>query len=1014
MADIWFTSGRANIRSAPFEDPNNILTTLSKHHPVTVLETEGEWFTVQAAFRNRFWKGFIHSSLLKLTGGYSHPEIQHKGIPERDRLFSDPESAALKPYLIIRPPSETARATEALNIRRSRRLEVNWAFIQSPRLLDGWLNKTSSPFVTSDNFDYFFNHWRRLWGAEKFSLTQKLPSSNFFKKVNVVTPIQLTKKLPNGNPYTETVWSPPENLYVIDHPNTTRHFALRSHDGQTIDNADLETWGSFKALLQEKIASIEQCVEETEAALHPTELTTEMEFVDLGPAIIIRQFGELQAIESFTETLASQADQLASSAVNELLNEQQVNNLIQAVLTMKTPSVDRKLRLAELIDNAAALGYILPTAPKTINFEDGSTETLLPGELYSPYLEIITWTTEHKRQSSSSSGGFFGIGSHSSSREWTEIIRHQKTVQKNRKLKVDLDPFYEREQLLNAQGFVSFRMERHEGRYRTGDGLTLEDLMERCEYDESFKRACALWMPIYEQKLSKGILLTGYRIFKRPGKGIRPIKFPEFFLEETLSYRTSWENTELGEVIYTMNLAPGEERNINIEQKTTRSTENINATVSILDLTQTASQDLSSEIEKEARTTRDQSSSSSWSASASGSYGSFSGSASSSGENRSSTSHFARNFEKLAQKAASNLTKNTKQEVRTSSTVKTDAARIELTSIKIKNINEGRTLNLLFYRLYNILSSAIHLDDLLLLDQPGIEVVSGSGMVSQTLNGAQGLAQALRTFSWSSLPFKPSFEEGTVEYTALFRAYWAAIVDKLCDVLEKEYLNASRTAGVAGGPPLRASNAAIKEFRKKLTPSIVTAALSEDELQDNLDKLLVELEELFADLVASSDSSMPEPIRKSLIRVASPGLYVDSIMGARPATEPYAEEMRAQTVRLRAAEAAKEYALASYYERLGSEQRLIVDSTRLSMIDAAAVSNSVLQFDFEDQSPSGHWIFEVDGIESFNFQRRENERRCMLTSSGEFTFVNDLEGHAYLLKHSSSETAYPIVIRDAR
>lgn len=1021
MHRIAFTTAELNLRSSPFDPPgvddDNLIATLPPRHPVTVVGSRVEgWVFVRTILLNERKEGYVAAEYLRDGGGITEASPYVPAVPQRDAVLLDVDSAALKEHLTIKKPADDVGGMQALSIKRSRRVEVSLRDVMNPNLTDGYIEDALPGFKEAGEFDYFFAHWMRLWKGH----VPAEPES-FFTLDSYVVPEVTHKAVLDTN--TGTIgsgswgirwvqlvpeWSAPIQGYAIHHPVAKRSFLLFPKSGATISVDDFATPDAFRELLNTKVDSVKQCLPSTESsAAKPDELLTEATMVDLGPALILRQARELDSIKDFTSALATMATQLGTAAVNQLLDESQVNGLVRAVITMKSPDLDRELRKGELIDRASALGYKLADRDEVFKFEDGSTYSLEKGQLYKPYQTQITWVTEHRRQSSYSDSGLFGlIGASSGVREWTEFVKHDKTVTKYDRVSVDLDPFSEEEEWLASRGFENFRFDRVGGQYRTAGGIDLDEVMMRCEYDESFRRRCAVWLPVYEQKISKGLILTKYQIIKRPHMGIQPVRMPKVYFEETLAYRTAWAGAELGELVYTMNLAPGEDRTITVEQRTSRSVEDVRSTVSILDLTETESQELSTEIEKEARTTSEQSSSNSWSASASGSIGIFGGSASAGGESKTSTSQFARSFERIAKKAASNITRNTRQEVRSSSTAKTEVSRTEATTIKIRNINEGRTLNLLFYRLYNILDTGLHAEDLGFVSESGIEVVAGSGITIPTVLPVEELPAAFVPFDIHRLPFKMSAVPGSAEYSATFLAYWHLVIRKFLDLLKDEYVPTTGDPGLLGKlDPVDQEiyNQLVNEIEPQLA-----VAMTEAQLDEKIQALLEKLDTLMTSLVTKARLPETPPLTgKSKIRVASPGLYVDSLMGLRPATEPYSEEMRAQAVLMKSAEAEKERALAAYYRRMGGEP---VEAPSGSVIVDGVFKTDRINFTSNVPLAPGSWGFLVDGREVATVNWPSGGRESS-AQTNDNAWQADYAKHIYQLRHHASDQSAALVLR---
>ena len=76
------------------------------------------------------------------------------------------------------------------------------------------------------------------------------------------------------------------------------------------------------------------------------------------------------------------------------------------------------------------------------------------------------------------------------------------------------------------------------------------------------------------------------------------------------------------------------------------------------------------------------------------------------------------------------------------------------TEATIKNINEGRALNLLFYRINNRFEGGIYLDNLEFEVIPSTEVIAGSGVYESRRFTFSKLGKMLEQFDASHLPLK--------------------------------------------------------------------------------------------------------------------------------------------------------------------------------------------------------------------------------------------------------------------
>jgi hypothetical protein len=653
--------------------------------------------------------------------------------------------------------------------------------------------------------------------------------------------------------------------------------------------------------------------------------------VDLRPTVIQQKLVELLEERRLSDRIGGQVEEMTDEIVRRIaatrletgdIDEAQ-NRLIQARLGR----FDVERRLDRLVSQAAAFGYHVFKDDKSFTFAPGDERPVKAGEVYTKFKRTAFWTTPHIRiQAYRQRVLWWTERRH---RVVIETRQHSKTVADYQKVDTDVDLVGRRADAYRQQGMTVYVCARGPNGFVASDGQSLRAIMERCELDEAFRVKCVVFLPVYDERLTGERALIKYSIFERPLPGVQAVDLPRLSIVEQLSYRTAWRGVQLGELVSSINLAPGETRTVVVSKEYRQETTVTRSTTSIFEVNEAESNDLATEMENQFSRDSEEASYIDTDTTVSGSYGFITAEANVKAGASSSMREASQAISRVARKAAHSINRQQREEVTSSSSTKTTVTTRDQTTATLRNINDGRTLNLMFYRVYNRFDSALFLDDLKLDIIPGVEVIAGSGVfeaVTVPLADLDGLVAELNE---DQLPFSLSPADA-------FR-YRQHVIESINALLEAEYgrgdddagqgdMGAARFEGTRDGDagerddgddprsrsvrlialpsrasaakaPSRADADEIAELERRL-------AQKKAEQKQTLEAEIAFREELATAKTrfAGTDVLNGEPRQPVALRVASGGLYLDSLTGVQPSTEPYSEAMREQEVRLRAAE----------------------------------------------------------------------------------------------------------------
>jgi len=448
------------------------------------------------------------------------------------------------------------------------------------------------------------------------------------------------------------------------------------------------------------------------------------------------------------------------------------------------------------------------------------------------------------------------------------------------------------------------------------DGTPLKNILKRCEDDEAFRLNCIIITYRFDFILTEKKYPVDANVFFFPLPSMFSQNLPQLKIRETLAYRIAWEGAELGQLVNSINLAPGESRQISLSTSFTQNTTKSNSLKSSSDTNASNSFDLSSELQNEA--TKEMSKTDSFSAEVSGSYGGFvSGGAS--GSTTSNIKTFTRDMSKLAKKTSSSINRRLVSEVNETSSQSITINQSSSRTSSISNINQGSTLNLMIYQINNRFKSGLFVDDIYFSIVNNNELIPSSGLFDLTILGFHSSKQYVNKIM-DNLDNLLIDKLDTKERLIISNK----LVSLIEDVINEDYLPIKDLIKIEKLEYKKShNNFSNKEEKnesisrlKKLYGNRKFTKTNEEKQNDNEignfkeDKLNFENEfSLVEEKIKSSLNEYDNVFKskeivgknlfdnddlreESLFTINSSAFFIDSIVGKNPATEAYSDDMR--------------------------------------------------------------------------------------------------------------------------
>jgi hypothetical protein len=827
----------------------------------------------------------------------------------------DPQLDKLRNLLRIGTPGAPEETPPVFSFQRQREVEINWKQIYQDSegkgsvkairdyFEDSWGFPKDNQVTDNDLSKLFFPKPESEWAIKEIGYTGKdktlAETQSTFKTVFKLV----------GNE-TKPVGDPVAKGLIFRHRPSGRRYLVLPYPGKELSIDELrDNVEAYNSAWASKIAGVEMVFEKKEDAEN---LCVQFSEIDLRPGIIARRYNELKIRLDLATSVSNALPPIDTDKLKALMDAgkdvEEIARLQQKYARIKKYVADVQREIERLASIAENMGLVLCIQEQTITKPDKSQTKLEVGKIYKPYQHRITWATTHTRPQLRWAFVFYYYKPVTVTNSHVAVVIDYAPVNTS----VDLLMRWREEYMQsNPQGDVIV-LQQAGKHFVAADGSPLRAIMDRCDLDESFRRRCVLLLPIFEESITGERVLTKYHVFKNPLPGITPVIMPRLTIEESLSYRTVWDGMVLGELVNTINLAPGEQRTIHVRRAYKRETTVSRAAVSVFDVNRAESTDLATEMERIARHERERSTNLQTEASASG--GAFGVTASSSVKAGVTTSakEFGQAMAKVAKNAATSVTQQNREEVTSSTSMQTTVETSEETTAQIRNINEGRTLNLMFYRLYNRYKGGLYMEGLQFNLIPSVETIAGSGVFEAETYSATELNKVLDKLQQNPLMLD-------LDYDAELRLR-ETVIAEILNLVHNEYgdeeketesvtlrTQAGRKMPQTQAQPKRSVNVLpIKGINTVALMKTISKADAQrfqkgvKDFKTSLEDVQKQLDELLRDTVPNLKTSLEiEPVN---LMVGSGGLYLDASVGALPSTEPYSEEMRKREIRMRDAE----------------------------------------------------------------------------------------------------------------
>jgi len=521
-------------------------------------------------------------------------------------------------------------------------------------------------------------------------------------------------------------------------------------------------------------------------------------------------------------------------------------------------------------------------------------------------------------------------------------IEHRKSFTYYQPADLDYDPWTEVADAYRRDGYSVYLFRETADGLVSPDGSSINEVLEQCSVDESFRKTCAIAVPFYEYTIIGEKLLVGYVFMVRPLPEISPAEFPRININENLTYKFAWTGVSLGELATTIPLAPGEERTVSVSVSQNYKSKRSVSTSSLTEITRVDKSDFETTFEKEVR--KEKETNTTKGGSVGGSYGGFSGSASFSKSTK--TKDMSRQLNRSVQRASQELTRRSKQEVKVSFTEEVETNTTSTTTYKMKNINEGRTLNITFHRLMNDYSSNLYLNDFDFYVEGGRELIMGTDVREGKSFSRNNLSSL-----WMYL-LKP--EVLPIDLSDKADQFKAELCKAIANRMKLEYGESSssddKTSLKVKSTPritrayIENTGGNLKKLNSLESKTAMLAAISKKpQLIDAKSRRMLDdaIDSVFSTENCDYEEYLNRAFAETSFSLDSGSLHADAHVGLRPATEAYSENMRRLEEQNKTAQNRLVNARASLYYSRSAKHLLsiqeIIDPKKVNFTDRMAL-----------------------------------------------------------------------------
>jgi hypothetical protein len=829
--------------------------------------------------------------------------------------------------LSLQTPSTSKDSPSIFEFERFRDAEFDWFKHIRPNG-DFPTNTSSIPTSIAEIKEYFYSNWKKNYKDQTifgenvaFSGLTKTTSphtyrDNEFWAYDSVYYMEgvIPDPLPGTAQITEVfcmVHKPSQRLYCFLDKNSLPLTKSTLNIAAGATNA--EAWRTIDGIPDLRLAVVYQKPDEFKVR------RSTVDYIQREAMLFKEEYQRLQAQWDFVDLFNTKGKIYVEKLFDDPVRFQKLwddteefEKVSDAYANMKNKKAGLEQKMRQLAEKVKELGYFLALRDEKIG---EPTVEVKAGKIYQTrldsYLRQELYTRMEWRRVRSGKNTVWRYVPVTSYR--TVVARFLNYIEVN----FDKDPVVAATNELATKGFNVYFVRKENSGFFTESGVPLETILNQCEDDENFRAKCCVVIPKYDFIISNRSYYVGAFVYKCPLPGLLPTRFPTIGIREELSYRLAWIGTEIGQLVSSINLAPGETRTMNVSSKFRQTTSQTASFKSVTDVNTSESFDLATEFQNEA--SNELTRTNSFSASAGGGFGigPFSASASASGSRSTTLKTFSKEMARVAKKTAQTLNRKLSQEITSSSSVTTEVDQESSKSITITNINKGTTLNLFFYQVNNRYDSALYVSNLEMLIGGTKELIAGSGLYNTYSYRLHEQDQAFEKLHPNLLPGNP-FGETDPQWPK----YWKALEDKLNSTINDEYkktgTSSLESAGVLSFQATpkfeRLANHYLKngisskkssgkknhskedEKEMKRRQTLLTAAVERHDILTYLAsarEFLTECQVKDLMEVAYQNIQINEgPLEPQKVVIASGGLYIDSHMGIMQGTEDYAELMR--------------------------------------------------------------------------------------------------------------------------